>query len=251
MKFLIEGEEEIGGEAIDKYVYADAGQKLDCDAVVISDSSMYAPGQPSLLYGLKGLAYMEIKVSGPNRDLHSGTFGGGVANPGNALAGIVASLVDPETGRITIDGFYDDVKPLEAWEREQWGELPFDEAEYREELGIDQTFGEQGFTTLERLWGRPTCDVNGLYGGYRGEGAKTVASRLGGRQGLDAAGAESGSRQDRPAVHRARRESEAQGSERRGQRRTRRRAGPDRDRGGRLPTRQPRRRRIPGARAHS
>ncbi len=174
VKFLIEGEEEIGGESIDTFVEADAGQRLACDAVVISDSSMYAPGQPSLLYGLKGLAYMEIKVTGPNRDLHSGTFGGAVANPGNALATIISRLWDADSGRVAIDGFYDDVKPLEDWERRQWAELPFDEAEYCRDLGIDQTFGESGYSTLERSWGRPTLDVNGIFGGYQGAGAKTV-----------------------------------------------------------------------------
>ncbi len=174
VKFLIEGEEEIGGESIDTFVEADAGQRLACDAVVISDSSMYAPGQPSLLYGLKGLAYMEIKVTGPNRDLHSGTFGGAVANPGNALATIISRLWDADSGRVAIDGFYDDVKPLEDWERRQWAELPFDEAEYCRDLGIDQTFGERGYSTLERSWGRPTLDVNGVFGGYQGAGAKTV-----------------------------------------------------------------------------
>ena len=174
VKFLIEGEEESGGESIDRYVREDGGKRLACDAVVISDSSMYAPGQPSLLYGLKGLAYMEIKVTGPDRDLHSGTFGGGVANPGNALAHIVSQLVDRETGEIQISGFYDDVVPLEGWEREAFAELPYDEEEYCRSLGIDATFGEQGYTTLERVWARPTCDVNGLYGGYQGAGAKTV-----------------------------------------------------------------------------
>jgi acetylornithine deacetylase/succinyl-diaminopimelate desuccinylase-like protein len=174
VKFLIEGEEEIGGESIDKFVYADAGSRLAADAVVICDTSMYSPGQPSLLYGLKGLAYMEIKVTGPNRDLHSGTFGGGVANPANALATILSKLHDSETGRVLVDGFYDDVKPLEEWEREQFGSLPFDEGEYSAELGIEETFGEEGYTTLERVWGRPTCDINGIYGGYAGAGAKTV-----------------------------------------------------------------------------
>lgn len=174
VKFLIEGEEEIGGEAIDKFVEADAGDKLACDAVVISDSSMYAQGQPSLLYGLKGLSYLQIKVTGPNHDLHSGTYGGAVMNPANALATIISRLWDADTGRVAIDGFYDDVKDLEPWEREQWAALPFDDAEYRAELGIEETFGEEGFSTLERAWGRPTLDVNGLYGGYQGEGAKTV-----------------------------------------------------------------------------
>ncbi len=174
VKFLIEGEEEIGGESIDEFVYADGGERLACDAVVISDSSMFAPGQPSLLYGLKGLAYTEIKVKGPERDLHSGTYGGAVANPANALATIISRLWDAESGRVNIEGFYDDVKPLEDWERKQWAELPFDEEEYRRELGVEETFGEAGYSTLERTWGRPTIDVNGLYGGYQGAGAKTV-----------------------------------------------------------------------------
>jgi acetylornithine deacetylase/succinyl-diaminopimelate desuccinylase-like protein len=174
VKFIVEGEEESGGEGIEAYVRADAGGRLACDAVVISDTSMYAPGQPAMLYGLKGLCYMELRVQGPNRDLHSGTFGGSVQNPLNALAHILSSLHDADTGRILIPGFYDRVRPLEAWEREAWGALPFDEAAHRDELAVPELFGEQGYTTRERTWGRPTCDVNGLWGGYQGEGAKTV-----------------------------------------------------------------------------
>jgi acetylornithine deacetylase/succinyl-diaminopimelate desuccinylase-like protein len=174
VKFLFEGEEESGGESIENYVLEDAGKRLACDAVVICDSSMYAKGQPAILYGLKGLAYMEIKVVGPRRDLHSGTFGGAVANPANALCQIISRLRDPATGRILIPGFYDDVQPLEEWERKEFARLPFDEAAYCEEIGIEESFGEEGYTTLERAWARPTCDVNGLYGGYEGKGAKTV-----------------------------------------------------------------------------
>jgi acetylornithine deacetylase/succinyl-diaminopimelate desuccinylase-like protein len=174
VKFLVEGEEEIGGHSIDQFVRHDGGDRLGCDAVVISDTSMFAPGQPALLYGLKGLAYMEIKASGPNRDLHSGTFGGGVANPGNALCQIIARLQDPESGRILIPGFYDDVLPLADWERQEFSQLPFDEAAYKADLGIETLFGEDGYSTLERVWARPTCDVNGIYGGYQGAGAKTV-----------------------------------------------------------------------------
>lgn len=174
VKFIVEGEEEVGGESIESFVREDAGSKLGCDAVVISDTSMFAPGIPSLLYGLKGLAYMEIEVTGPNRDLHSGTFGGAVANPGNALCQIIARLQDPETGRILIPDFYEDVRPLEDWEREDFGKLPFDEAAYKGDLGVDTLFGEEGYSTLERMWGRPTCDVNGVFGGYQGDGAKTV-----------------------------------------------------------------------------
>ncbi len=174
VKFIVEGEEESGGEAIDAYVQKDAGKKLACDAVVVSDSSMYAPGQPSLLYGLKGLVYTQIDVTGPNRDLHSGTFGGCVTNPANALAQIIARLRDAETGRVLVDGFYDDVEPLEDWERKAFAALPFDEQAYAAELGVSEVFGEEGYTTLERAWARPTCDVNGIWGGYQGEGAKTV-----------------------------------------------------------------------------
>jgi acetylornithine deacetylase/succinyl-diaminopimelate desuccinylase-like protein len=174
VKFLVEGEEESGGESIDKFVREDGGSRLGCDAVIISDSSMYAPGVPSLLYGLKGLAYMEITVRGPKQDLHSGSYGGGVANPANALSQIIARLVDPETGKIQIPGFYDDVVALEEWERDGFAALPFDETAYRRHLGIGETFGEQGYTTLERVWARPTCDVNGLWSGYQGVGAKTV-----------------------------------------------------------------------------
>jgi acetylornithine deacetylase/succinyl-diaminopimelate desuccinylase-like protein len=174
VKFLVEGEEESGGESIDRYVKEDGGKKLACDCLVISDSSMYAPGQPSLVYGLKGLAYMEIKVTGPARDLHSGTYGGGVANPLNALGHIIAQLQDRETGKIQIPGFYDDVRPLETWEREEFAQLPFDEKVYCAELGIAETWGEQGYTVRERTWARPTCDVHGLFGGYQAKGAKTV-----------------------------------------------------------------------------
>ncbi len=174
VKFIVEGEEESGGEAIERFVREDAGRRLGCDALVISDSSMYGPGQPSLIYGLKGLAYLEIKVVGPNRDLHSGTFGGAVANPLNALAHIISRLQDRETGRILIPGFYDDVLPLADWERAEFAALPFNEAAYKHGLGVENLWGEQGYSPLERAWARPTCDVNGIFGGYQGAGAKTV-----------------------------------------------------------------------------
>jgi acetylornithine deacetylase/succinyl-diaminopimelate desuccinylase-like protein len=180
VKFLVEGEEEAGGEAIDRYVREDGGKRLACDAVMISDSSLYAPGQPALVYGLKGLCYMEIKVTGPNRDLHSGTFGGAVTNPLNALCQIIARLRDEKTGKILIPGFYDDVRPLEEWERKEFASLPFDENEYRTELGVPELFGEEGYSTRERAWARPTCDVNGIFGGYMGKGAKTVLPSWGG-----------------------------------------------------------------------
>lgn len=180
VKFLVEGEEEAGGQGIEEYVKQDGGKRLKADAVVISDSSLFAPGQPSLIYGLKGLCYTEIKVTGPNRDLHSGTYGGAVWNPLNALGHIIAGLRDPKTGKILIPGFYDDVRPLEDWERAEWAKLPFDEEEYRVDLGVPELFGEEGYTTRERTWGRPTCDVHGVFGGYMGKGAKTVLPSWGG-----------------------------------------------------------------------
>jgi acetylornithine deacetylase/succinyl-diaminopimelate desuccinylase-like protein len=180
VKFLVEGEEEAGGHAIDEYVKKDGGKRLKCDAVVVSDTSLYAPGQPSLIYGLKGLAYMEIKVTGPNKDLHSGTFGGAVRNPLNALALIISKLQDEKTGRILIPGFYDDVRPLEDWERKEFGALPFNESEYQAELDVPELFGEETYSTRERTWARPTCDVNGIFGGYMGKGAKTVLPSWGG-----------------------------------------------------------------------
>lgn len=180
VKFILEGEEESGGEAIDRFVVDDAGRQLAADAVMISDSAMYAPGQPSLLYGLKGMTYLELKVSGPERDLHSGSFGGAVTNPLNALTQIVARLRDPRTGRVLIPGFYDDVRDIEDWERREFAALPFNEDAYRADLGVSELFGEEGYTTLERVWARPTCDVNGIFGGYMGTGAKTVLPAWGG-----------------------------------------------------------------------
>jgi acetylornithine deacetylase/succinyl-diaminopimelate desuccinylase-like protein len=180
VKFIVEGEEEVAGESIEKYVREDGGNRLKADCAVISDSSLFAPGQPSLIYGLKGLAYMEVRVTGPNRDLHSGTFGGAVWNPLNALCHIVDRLRDPRTGQVLIPGFYDDVRPLASWEREEFAGLPFNEETYRRELGVTELFGEEGYTTRERTWARPTCDVNGIFGGYMGKGAKTVLPSWGG-----------------------------------------------------------------------
>ena len=174
VKFIVEGEEESGGEAIDHFVRQDGGNRLACDCVVVSDSAMYAANQPSLIYGLKGLCYMELKVTGPDRDLHSGTFGGAVANPLNALAKILAKLQDEGTGKIQIPGFYDDVKPMEDWERKEFAKLPFDEGVYMRDLGVQELWGEGGYSTRERAWARPTCDINGMWGGYQGAGAKTV-----------------------------------------------------------------------------
>jgi acetylornithine deacetylase/succinyl-diaminopimelate desuccinylase-like protein len=180
VKFIVEGEEESGGEAIEAYVRQDAGRRLAADAVVVSDSSMYGPGQPALCYGLRGMAYTEIRVTGPDRDLHSGTYGGAVSNPLNALCEIVAKLRDPATGRVLVPGFYDDVRPLSAAERADFAALPFDEAAYKEDLGVDALLGEQGFSVKEQTGARPTCDVNGIFGGYQLPGAKTIIPSWGG-----------------------------------------------------------------------
>jgi acetylornithine deacetylase/succinyl-diaminopimelate desuccinylase-like protein len=175
VKFIIEGEEESGGQAIESYVRSDAGKKqLACDAVVVSDSAMLAPGQPSLLYSLRGIAYFELAAVGPNIDLHSGTFGGVVQNPLHALSIVLAGLKDPVTGRILIDGFYDDVRALEPWEREEMKAIAIDDTQMARELGVPELQGERGFATRERIGGRPTYDVHGMWGGYQAAGAKTV-----------------------------------------------------------------------------
>jgi acetylornithine deacetylase/succinyl-diaminopimelate desuccinylase-like protein len=178
VKFLIEGEEEIGGISLEAYLPENT-KKLACDYAVISDSSQFAPGQPAITYGLKGLAYFELLVQGANRDLHSGTYGGAVANPINALATILASLQGPD-GKVAIAGFYDSVKPLEEWERAEFAELGFSEAEFQADLRVPSLEGEAGYTTLERKWARPTCDINGIFGGYAGPGPKTVLPCKGG-----------------------------------------------------------------------
>jgi acetylornithine deacetylase/succinyl-diaminopimelate desuccinylase-like protein len=172
VKFLIEGEEEVGGAGLEAFV-AGNRQRLACDYAVISDTSQFAPGMPAITYGLKGLAYFELIVRGAKIDLHSGTFGGAVANPCNALATILASLKGPD-GRIQVAGFYDAVRPLEDWERAAFARLPFSEADFQKSLGVTSLEGEVGYTTLERKWARPTCDVHGLSGGYQGPGPKTV-----------------------------------------------------------------------------
>ncbi|HEX6134260.1 MAG TPA: dipeptidase [Longimicrobiales bacterium] len=168
---LAEGEEEVGSEHLMPFVEQHA-KRLKPDAVVISDSSMFAPGMPSIGASLRGLAYFEIRVRGAKSDLHSGTYGGAVANPAAALARIIASFHDAD-GHILIDGFYDDVRAAPEFV-EQIRTLPFDEQEYRAEVGVAELFGEKGYTTYERLWVRPTCEVNGLLSGYTGEGSKTV-----------------------------------------------------------------------------
>ncbi|PHS02921.1 MAG: peptidase M20 [Blastopirellula sp.] len=172
LKYIIEGEEEIGSENLPGFIEANK-EKLACDVVVISDCSQFGPGQPAITYGLKGIAYFELKLFGPKQDLHSGTFGGAVTNPANAISKILASLTDDQ-GRIQLPGFYDDVVPLDDRERKQFADLPFSEEKFMNQIGVDGVSGEVDYTTLERRWGRPTCDINGITSGYQGEGAKTV-----------------------------------------------------------------------------
>jgi succinyl-diaminopimelate desuccinylase len=172
LKYLVEGEEEIGSSALGEYLKTNAA-KLACDCIVISDGGQFGPGMPAINYGLRGIAYYEIRLQGPNRDLHSGSFGGSVTNPANALAKILAGLID-ENGRVTIPGFYDDVVLLTDRERQQFAALPFEEKEYFKNVGVDGAIGEEGYTALERRWARPTYDICGLWSGYQGEGSKTV-----------------------------------------------------------------------------
>lgn len=172
LKFIIEGEEEIGSPSLPKVIQSNKNL-LKCDAVVISDTSMYDEKTPSITYSLRGLAYFQIEITGPNRDLHSGTFGGAVMNPIQALCELLAGMKD-KNGKITIPGFYDDVLPLTKKERDGFKKLKFNENNYMKELGVKELFGEKGFSTLERTWARPTLEINGIWGGYTGVGAKTV-----------------------------------------------------------------------------
>jgi len=172
VKFMIEGEEEVGSPNLGPFV-AQNREKLKADVILISDTAMIANDVPSIDTGLRGLSYLEVQVVGANRDLHSGVYGGAVANPINVLARMIASLHD-EAGRITIPGFYDDVLELSADERARINEAPFDLNAYQQDLGIEEVEGEAGYTTLERTGTRPTLDCNGIWGGYTGEGAKTV-----------------------------------------------------------------------------
>ena len=172
VKFIIEGEEECGGPAVYDYTEQNP-EKLACDAVVISDTSLYDEKTPAICYSLKGLAYMQIDVQGPGMDLHSGSFGGTVQNPANALCEIIAALKDPD-GVVQIPGFYDDVLDLEPAEKADFESLNYSDDVLRADTGAPGPFGEKGYTTLERMWARPTLDVNGLWSGYAGEGAKTI-----------------------------------------------------------------------------
>lgn len=172
VKFMIEGEEEVGSPSLGPWIIANK-EKLKGDVILISDTSLIANDTPSIDTGLRGLAYMEVEVVGPNRDLHSGVYGGAVANPINVLCKIIASCHD-ENKHITIPGFYDDVMTLSDEERKEMAKAPFNEEAYKKDLDINDVYGEKGYTSIERTGIRPTLDVNGIWGGYTGEGAKTV-----------------------------------------------------------------------------
>lgn len=172
VKFMIEGEEEVGSVNLGIFCRENK-ELLACDMILISDTSIIDNDVPSITVGLRGLSYVEVEVTGPNRDLHSGVYGGAVANPVNVLCKMIASMHD-EDGRITIPGFYDDVIEVGQKERDEMNRAPFNLAKYKKDLGVDEIQGEKGYTTLERVSIRPTLDVNGIWGGYTGEGAKTV-----------------------------------------------------------------------------
>jgi acetylornithine deacetylase/succinyl-diaminopimelate desuccinylase-like protein len=172
MKVIFEGEEEVGSVNLDNFIAAHK-EELKADVVVISDSAMFARGVPSICYGLRGLVYFQIDLRGSSTDLHSGVFGGALANPAFVLAHMLTQMKD-RSGHIKIPGFYDDVVPLQDAERQAWATLPFNEKQYRKDFGVPKLHGEPGYTTLERTWARPTFEVNGLLSGFTGEGAKTV-----------------------------------------------------------------------------
>lgn len=172
VKIIVEGEEEIGSPNLYDFLVTNK-EKFSADLIAISDGSKYSHDTPAITYGLRGLSYLEIEVVGPRMDLHSGVYGGIVANPINALVKILSALID-DNGRVTVPGFYDDVLPLEPWEREEMKRLALNEDEIKEYLGVDLLTGEKEFSALERKTARPTLDINGIWGGYQGEGAKTV-----------------------------------------------------------------------------
>ncbi len=178
VKFLLEGEEEVGSAHLEGYIRQHQ-QELGADAIIISDGSRFAPDVPTVTYGLRGMSYVEVHVTGANRDLHSGSYGGAAPNPINMLATLIAGLKDAD-GRITIPGFYDGVEELTQTEREMWAGLPHDDAAFAASIGATALPGEAGYSTLERLWARPTLDVNGIWGGYQGEGSKTVIASTAG-----------------------------------------------------------------------
>ncbi len=175
VKFIVEGEEEAGSEHTEALIHKNA-DKLACDVVMVSDSPMFGEGYPSLCVGLRGLAFGEVIVDGPTGDLHSGSFGGGVANPANVLARMLSKMHDDD-GRVAIPGFYDDVVELTAEQRKAFSDLPFKEQEFLSNTGSPAIDGEKDYTTLERIWARPSIDINGFISGYTGEGAKTIVPR--------------------------------------------------------------------------
>ena len=170
--FVIEGEEEVGSHSLGVFL-KEHREELRCDAIVISDTGMPTPKHPALTYALRGIAAFEITLHGPNRDLHSGIFGGTVDNPAMALCQLLAKLRD-KNGRIAIPGFYDDVQPLSAYERKEFKRLPFKPRDYQKFLGVPKLFGEKGFTPIEQRSARPTLEINGMTSGYQGEGSKTI-----------------------------------------------------------------------------
>lgn len=172
VKFLIEGEEEVGSPNLEEYIESNK-DKLAADVIVISDTGMQGPGQPAVCYGLRGLCGVQIDVKGAKGDLHSGLYGGGVQNSIHALVSILESFRDEE-GTIEVEGFYDNVRPLMEEEREAYAALGFNEDELKQEVGVTELFGEKGYTHLERVWARPTLEINGIFGGFSGEGIKTV-----------------------------------------------------------------------------
>jgi acetylornithine deacetylase/succinyl-diaminopimelate desuccinylase-like protein len=172
LKIVFEGEEETASEHLDGFL-EDNRAMLASDLAIISDTAQFGRDMPALTYGLRGIAACEVRVTGPNRDLHSGSYGGAVANPINILCSLVAQLHDDDR-RVAVDGFYDDVARIEDWEKEELARLPFDENAFREGLGVKALLGEDGYSTIERKWARPTLDCNGIFGGYMGEGQKTV-----------------------------------------------------------------------------
>lgn len=172
IKFIVEGEEEVGSENLNHFLES-RKDALKADVAVISDTSQYGDGIPAITYGLRGIVACEVRLTGPEKDLHSGVYGGSVANPANALAKICGSLISDD-GKVQIPGFYDDVQELSEMEKQQFADLPFDEANFLGSIGSEAVFGENGFSTLERRWARPTCDINGMLSGYTGQGPKTI-----------------------------------------------------------------------------
>ncbi len=172
IKFVIEGEEEIASDNLEKFI-KENHELLKADGVIVSDTAMYGRGIPAITYGLRGIAAAEIKMIGPDKDLHSGSFGGTIANPVVELARLIAKFHNDDK-RVLIDGFYNDVRDLEKWEHDMYEALAYDNIDHLRKTGSREIVGEKGYSTLERVWARPTCEINGIYGGYAGEGSKTI-----------------------------------------------------------------------------